>query len=265
MQKKLKQNQALWNEWVDINARSKMYNLQAFKNGTSALDPLIRGEVGDVAGKRLLHIQCHFGMDTLSWARLGAEVTGIDFSPRAIELADNLSRELNIPARFLCGNVYDLPDLLNGQFDIVFASYGVINWLPDFQRWMEIAAGYVKKGGFFYLAEGHPITWIFDENSEKWDIKYPYFQKELAEFIEQGSYADKTAELSHHTCFEWQHTLGEIVTEVSRQGLRIEFLHEFGHGFFPALPFMTEGKDGFWHHPGGDDRLPLVFSIKAWK
>lgn len=265
MEEEFKMNRSLWDEWTDINARSKMYGMEAFKQGENKLDALIRSEVGDVAGKTLLHLQCHFGMDTLSWARLGARVTGVDFSPRAIELATSLSRELEIPARFLCSNIYDLPEHLDEQFDIVFASYGVINWLPDFPRWMEIAARFVKPGGCFYLAEGHPIMWIFDEEAESWTLKYPYFQKEFMVCEEQGSYADRTAELQTTSCYQWQHTLGEIVTEVCRNDLRLEFLHEFGRGFFPIMPTMREEDDGFWHLPDGDDRLPLVFSIKAWK
>ncbi len=265
MENELRINQSLWNEWTDINARSKMYGLDAFKQGANKLDSLIRSEVGDVAGKSLLHLQCHFGMDTLSWARLGADVTGVDFSPKAIELANSLSRDLNIPSRFVCTNIYDLPDHLDGQFDIVFASYGVINWLPDFPRWMEIAAGYVKPGGFFYLAEGHPLMWIFDEDSQNWTLRYPYFQGDFMVCEEQGSYADRTADLQTTSCYQWQHTLGEVVTEVCRNGLRLEFLHEHGQGFFPIMPVMNEGEDGFWHHPDGDDRLPFIFSLKAWK
>ncbi len=265
MEKELRTNQTLWNEWTDINSRSDMYNLKAFKEGANKLDTYIRGEVGDVTGKKLLHMQCHFGMDTLSWARLGAEVTGVDFSPRAIEVAESLSRELNIPARFICCNIYDLPANLEGQFDIVFASYGVINWLPDFPRWMEIAARYIKPGGFFYLAEGHPLTWVFDEYSDNWAMKYPYFQKEVLKCDVQGSYADTSAKVNTPACFQWQHTMGEIVTEVCRNGLRLEFLHESGKGFFPTMPDMKEGDDGFWHHPKGDDTLPIVFSLKAWK
>ncbi|HEX7555045.1 MAG TPA: class I SAM-dependent methyltransferase, partial [Leptolinea sp.] len=166
MDKELIENQKLWNEWTNINARSKLYRLEAFKQGENKLDAVVRAEVGNVANKRLLHIQCHFGMDTLSWARLGAEVTGADFSPKAITLAQNLSQELQIPSRFICCNIYDLPSHLDEQFDIVYATYGVLAWLPNLPRWMEIVTRFVKPGGFLYLADGHPFTWVFDENSE---------------------------------------------------------------------------------------------------
>lgn len=265
MDKELIENQKLWDEWTDINSRSKLYKLDAFKKGENKIDPVIRAEVGEVTGKKLLHMQCHFGMDTLSWARLGADVTGVDFSPKAIALAQSLGEELSIPGRFICCNIYDLPSNLNEQFDIVFASIGVLTWLPDFTRWMQIAEQYVKPGGFFYLLDGHPFTWIFDDESEKMTLRYPYFQSGATAWNEQGSYADRTAPLETTTCYQWQHTMGEIVTEVCRTGLRLEFLHEYGHSYFQAYPPMAEGEDGFWHHPEGDARLPMVFSLKAWK
>jgi 2-polyprenyl-3-methyl-5-hydroxy-6-metoxy-1,4-benzoquinol methylase len=265
MKNELKVNQNLWNEWVDINARSKMYDLDAFKKGKNKLDPVVLSEVGSVSGKRLLHLQCHFGMDTLSWARLGADVTGVDFSPKAIDLADSLSCELNIPGRFICCDIYDLPSVLTGQFDIVFATYGVLTWLPDLSRWMAIASQYVKPGGFFYLADGHPFTWIFDEKMETWDIKYPYFQQEPMVCEEEGSYADRTAALQSHTCYQWQHTMGEIITNICENGLSLEFLHEFGHACWSAHPCMREDAQGTWHFPDGDTTLPMMFSLKATK
>lgn len=265
MENELKINQELWEEWTDINARSKMYRLEAFKKGENKLDRLIRSEVGDVSGKRLLHMQCHFGLDTLSWARLGADVTGADFSPKAIGLASSLSAELNIPARFICCNIYDLPDHLDGQFDIVFASYGVLTWLPDLPRWMAIASGYVKPGGFLYLADGHPVSWMLDEKSDSWDMHYPYFQQEPMICNEDGSYADRSASGQTKPCYQWQHTLGEIITSVCDNGLRLEYLHEFGHSEFQAHPTMLEDNHGVWHHPQGDSTFPLLFSIKAHK
>jgi 2-polyprenyl-3-methyl-5-hydroxy-6-metoxy-1,4-benzoquinol methylase len=265
MDKELLENQKLWDEWTDINARSALYRLDAFKNGENKIDPVIREEVGDVSAKRLLHLQCHFGMDSLSWARLGAHVTGVDFSPRAIALAQSLGRELNIPARFLCTNIYDLPSELDEQFDIVFASYGVLTWLPDLKSWMQNAASFVKPGGFLYLSDGHPFTWIFDDDSPEMKLRYPYFQTGATAWNEEGSYADRSARLETTTCYQWQHTMGEIITEICQTGLRLEYLHEFGHAYFHAYPPMREGNDGFWHHPEGDSRLPMVFSVKAWK
>jgi 2-polyprenyl-3-methyl-5-hydroxy-6-metoxy-1,4-benzoquinol methylase len=265
MDKELIENQKLWNEWTDINARSSLYRLDEFKKGENIIDRVIKEEIGYVSGKSLLHLQCHFGMDTLSWARLGADVTGVDFSPRAIELARSLGSDLDIPGQFICCNIYDLPENLDKQFDIVFASYGVLTWLPDLHQWMQNAANFVKPGGFLYLSDGHPFTWIFDDETPNMTLRYPYFQKGVTAWQEKGSYADRSADLQTTTCYQWQHTLGEIVTEVCRSGLRLEYLHEFGHGYFQAYPPMLEGEDGFWHHPEGDGILPMVFSLKAWK
>jgi len=265
MDKKLETNRELWEEWTDINARSKMYNLEGFKQGVNKIDPLILSEVGDVTGKSMLHMQCHFGMDTLSWARLGAKVTGADFSPKAVQLAESLAAELNIPARFVCCDIYDLPAHLQGQFDIVFASYGVLTWLPDFPRWMKVAADFLKPGGMFYLADGHPSSWIFDEYADTWDIQYPYFQKEPMTCEDSGSYADRDPENKTMTSYQWQHTLGEIVTSICDNGLRLDYLHEFGFVEFQAHPTLVDDGRGFWHHPKGDDQLPLLFSVKARK
>ena len=156
-------NRAVWDEWTGINASSDMYNLETFKAGRCSLKALELEELGEVQGKRLLHLQCHFGMDTLSWARRGARVTGVDFSPRAVDLAQALSRELDLPARFVCCDLYELPQQLDPaeKFDIVFTSYGALTWLSDRQRWAQIAASYVRTGGVFYIAEFHPFAMVF--------------------------------------------------------------------------------------------------------
>src|SRR5215218_6632110 len=133
-----KSNLELWNNWAEINAASSSYDVEGFKQGNVGLNSLELAEIGDVSGKTLLHLQCHFGKDTLSWARLGAKVTGVDFSEQAIGLARSLSEELGIRARFVCSDVYDLPEVLNGEFDIVFTSCGVLGWLPDLERWAQV-------------------------------------------------------------------------------------------------------------------------------
>ena len=145
-----------------IHARSAFYDVEAFKAGQSRLLSIEREEVGDVRGKSLLHLQCHFGLDTLSWARLGAQATGVDFSAPAIRLARALNDELGLGATFVHSNVYDLPDALTGQFDIVYTSYGVLVWLPDLIRWAAVVAHFLEPGGTFYIVEGHPFMYVFD-------------------------------------------------------------------------------------------------------
>src|SRR5512139_2419139 len=150
-------NLALWNEWAEINVKSREYDVAGFLAGKSSLKSIELEELGEVAGKTLLHLQCHFGLDTLSWARRGAAVTGVDFSDKAVGLAQALAREAGLEARFICSDLYALPEVLSGQFDIVYTSYGVLCWLRDLEQWAELIAHFLKPGGVFYIADFHPF------------------------------------------------------------------------------------------------------------
>jgi SAM-dependent methyltransferase len=259
-------NRDRWNELAGIHARSAFYDVDGFRAGKSALRPLEVAEVGDVAGKALLHLQCHFGLDTLSWARLGARVVGADFSDRAIELARSLAGELSIPAEFVCANVYDLPGVLSGRFDVVFASYGVLCWLPDLPRWAAVVAHFLKPGGTFYLADIHPFAMVFDDRVPGPELRvgYPYFHSpEPLRSETPGTYADRTAEVKHRTSYEWARGLGDVVNAVIGAGLRVEFLHEFPYCICGILPGMAQGADGWWRLPAASGEVPLLFSLKA--
>ncbi|MBN1430262.1 MAG: methyltransferase domain-containing protein [Anaerolineae bacterium] len=259
-------NRNLWNEWAAIHEQSPFYDVEGFKAGRVSLHRLEREEVGDVSGKSLLHLQCHFGLDTLSWARLGATVTGIDFSDKAIEIARRLSDELQIPATFVLSDVYRLPDVLSGQFDIVFTSYGVLCWLPDIPRWAQVVARYLKPGGIFYIVEFHPFAYVFDDEAKTPDlsVRYPYFGKsEPLTFTDGSSYADPSVTISQPVHYEWDHRLGEIVTALIDAGLRIEFLHEFPYSVFAHMPFMQCGEDGYYHLSKGEGMIPLMYSLRA--
>jgi ubiquinone/menaquinone biosynthesis C-methylase UbiE len=256
-------NRELWNGYVRINSQSRMYDLPAFKAGKQSLHSVELEELGDVAGKTLLHLQCHFGMDTLSWARLGARVTGVDFSDEGIALAQSLSRELGIPARFIHSNIYDLPNVLDEQFDVVFTSYGVLCWLPDIAGWARIAARYLKPGGTFYIAEFHPILQSLDDTGQMFDV--PYFGRpEPWRFESNGSYADPTADF-HHDSYEWSADLGCVVTSLIDAGLRIEHLHEFPYSIDCGRPFLEEVEPEKCIMRGKPNMLPLMFSIRATK
>ncbi len=259
-------NLNLWNEWAVIHEKSTSYDVEGFKAGKLSLHSLELEEVGDVADKSLLHLQCHFGKDTLSWARLGATVTGIDFSDKAIDIARRLSDELKIPATFILSDLYELPDVLNGQFDIVFTSYGVLPWLSDIRRWAQIVAHLLKPGGLFYIAEFHPFAYVFDDQADIPDLKvrYPYFnQSKALEFDDSTSYADPEAPVSQRLHYEWDHRLGEVVTALIDAGLRIEFLHEFPYSVYLQFPLMQQGEDGYYRLSKGDGMIPLMFSIRA--
>ena len=264
----MKTNQERWDELVEIHAKSEFYNLEGFKDYTRPLHGIELEELGnDVPGKSLLHLQCHFGMDTLGWARLGAKVTGVDFSEKAIVQAQALSTELGIDANFVCSNVYDLPKALSGEFDIVFTSYGVLGWLPDLRRWGKVIAHFLKPDGIFYIAEGHPFIWIFDETAPGFKMAYSYFSTEPLKFEVQGSYADPNAKIVHTTEYGWNHSLSEIVDSLIAAGLTIEFLHEFPFCAWACFPDMEEGEGRMFRFKDTKmkDMLPLTFSLRARK
>jgi SAM-dependent methyltransferase len=255
-----------WNELVSLHAQSKFYDLQSFKVGNSTLKPIEVEELGDVAGKSLLHLQCHFGLDTLSWARRGAQVTGADFSDQAIALALSLSKELKIKANFVRSDLYDLPNVLSGEFDIVYTSYGVLCWLSDLGRWGKTIAHFLKPGGVFYIVEFHPFANVFDNEDNATDLRvvYPYFSREPFRWESDVSYADLSAPLQHRVTYEWFHSLGDILNALISAGLTIEFLHEFPVCAYRSFPFMEQGADGWWRLKGGDT-IPFMFSLKATK
>ena len=190
MDERLQTNRAHWNECTPIHAASDFYDVAGFKAGRITLKDLERREVGDVSGKTLLHVQCHFGLDTMSWSRLGARATGVDFSDAAIDLARSLNDELGLDARFICANVYDLPKVLHEQFDVVFASYGVLIWLPDLAEWARVVSNHLKPGGVFYVVEFHPLFGLFEpQESGDWRPRYRYFHGQLYFDDVEPSYA----------------------------------------------------------------------------
>jgi SAM-dependent methyltransferase len=263
----LRSNKALWNELTALHGRGETYGMTAFKEGTKHLDPLVRTEVGDVTGKSLLHLQCHFGMDTLMWAQFGARVTGIDFADEAIALARRLSAELSIPATFLESDLYDLSDVLEGEFDIVYTSWGVLNWLPDLARWGQIIARYLTPGGCFYIAEEHPFMRVFDDGEDATNLRvhYDYFHQAQPLYFPPGyDYADAKQQLSHPE-YAWNHSVGDILDALIDAGLRIAYFHE--HAFLPwkAFPFLVNDAQGYWRLPPEYPPFPLSFSLKATK
>ena len=263
-------NRRLWDARTPIHVESAFYDVDGFRAGASSLRPLEVAEVGDVRGRRLLHLQCHFGLDTLSWARRGAEVTGLDFSSEAVAAARALADELGIgPARFVESDVYDASSALGGEtFDVVFSSYGVLAWLPDIRRWAEVAASLVAPGGFLYLAEIHPASQVLDDEPGTEDLRvgYPYWTPAGGplRFEERGTYADVEADIQLPE-YVWLHGLGDVITALIDAGLVLEFLHEHDRTVFQQLPFLEQGDDGWWRLPADMPALPLLFSLRASK
>ncbi len=274
MNEYLQANLKLWNAWAALHAGMRSeeysYNIDAFKAGRSTLYQLDIDEVGDVAGKSLLHLQCHIGLDTLSWARRGAQVTGADFSDTAIAVAQQVNDELGLGGRFVRSNLYDLPEALNEQFDVVYTSYGVLSWLPDIPRWGQIVGQFLKPGGVFYIAEIHPFLYVFDErnsgNISELRVSYPYFhQPEPTQWPVEGSYADPTAKIGPLTEYGWFFSLSDVINALIDAGLTIEFVREYPFCCFKALSFLKRHDDGWWYPPEGQHLLPMTFTLRAHK
>ncbi len=255
-------NKELWNQRTTVHKDSSFYNLEGFKAGEPVLTPIELSELGDVNGKSLLHLQCHFGMDTLDWARRGAVVTGMDLSDNAITEARRLNDELGLQAKFICCNVYDLPAHLDEKFDIVFTSYGVVGWLPDLDKWAGIIARYLKPGGTFYIAEFHPVVWMFDDDFTH--IKYSYENRELIITENQGTYTDRNADIKGKE-YSWNHSLSEVLNALINAGLGIRLFNEHMYSPYPCFREVTEFEPGKWYIKGMEGKIPMVYSIRAQK
>lgn len=260
-------NRVAWDSWTPYHVRSQFYDVAGFKAGRHELHPTTLAGPGDVAGKSLLHLQCHFGLDTLAWARRGATVTGVDFSAEAIKAARELAAELRIPATFVHSDLYELPAHLGGQFDVVFTSHGALCWLPDLDGWARVVAHFLKPGGIFYTVEGHPFALIFDERRTDAELRLrePYFPAaEPLREEQQGSYAAPDAPI-RSVSYVWLHTLADIIGSLLRAGLHITSFEEYPFLPWPFFPWMEKRSDGMWQLPGGRRDLPLMFSVRAVK
>lgn len=255
-------NKELWNQRTTVHKDSSFYDVPSFMQGKNSLTPIELNELGDVSGKKILHLQCHFGMDSLSLARMGAEVTGVDLSDGAITEAKHLNDQLGLDAKFICCNVYDLPKHLDEKFDIVFNTYGVVGWLPDLETWAQMISRYLKPGGYFYLAEFHPVIWMFDDDFTH--IKYYYQNRELIETDSTGTYTDRDAPIAAKE-YSWNHSLSEVINSLLSAGLELEFLNEYSYSPYPCFNKVVQGADGNWRIEGLEDKIPMVYSIKAVK
>ena len=262
IEKYIEVNKSLWNGKTPIHLKSDFYDVEGFKKGKSSLKPLEIEALGNVKGKSILHLQCHFGMDSLSWARLGAKVTGIDLSDKAIDAAIYLNDELGLDAEFICSNIYDLKNVLDKKFDIVFTSYGTIGWLPDLDKWAEIASHFLKEGGTFFIAEFHPVLWMFDDKFTR--FQYSYFNDEA--IIEEciGTYAERDADFKHES-YGWNHPLADVISPLIKHGLSIELFEEFPYSYYNCFNNAVEIGEGKWQVKGFENKLPMMFSIKAVK
>ncbi len=253
-------NRQTWNEKVKVHAESDMYDLKAFKEGKSSLMPYELNAIGDVQGKSLLHLQCHFGQDTLSWSRMGANCVGVDLSDEGISLAKSLNSELELNTSFVRCNVLETSTYVNDTFDIVFTSYGVIGWLPDLKPWAQMIAERLKPGGFFYIVEFHPIVWMFDYEQDPPKMRYGYMQDEVIYEEYEGTYANTKSKMISKE-YGWNHGLSEVVNSLIEAGLQIEYLNEYDESPYNVLPDLERTKSGMY--VSKDKLYPLLFEIKA--
>lgn len=263
-------NRAWWDERVAGHVESDFYDVAGFRAGGSHLRPFELEEVGDVTGKRLVHLQCHFGLDSMSWARAGASVRGLDFSAPAVDAAAGLAHELGIDASFVQADVYDAVAALDGErFDIVYTGLGALNWLPDLPRWAGVVAALLKPGGFLYLSEFHPLTWVFADDEPVLELDY-FHNPEGERFGdgEQGSYADLDVPTRNNATVEWAHPLADVVSAVLGAGLTLEALSEHDYTLFPRFSYLIEDRDylsagSVYRQPDDRPKLPLMYSLRA--
>ena len=259
-------NQNYWDEVAQVHLKSYP-EVKILRAGGIALDEIELEEIGAVEGKTLLHLQCHIGTDSLSWARQGAIVTGIDFSAESIACAQGLQNELGLPATFLQSNIYDLRQVLQGKFDIVYTSRGVLIWLRDLDAWAQIIAYYLKPGGLFYIMERHPFLNVFEETRpEELSINYPYFHRYEPTLWDDDDpdYADHTY-IPQHGSYEWDWTIGDILNALLDAGLQLESFNEYRRLFFKLYPSMKEVSENWYDFPRYSEMLPLIFTLRARK
>lgn len=255
-------NERAWDARVPVHAASAFYDLAGFRAGALSLKAPERALVGEVRGKRLLHLMCHFGLDTLSWARLGArEVVGVDFSAEAVRLAAGLAAELALPARFVRCNVYDTQSALDERFDVVFTSYGVLGWLPDLVPWARVVHDSLEPGGRFVLVEFHPYVWMSQVGPDL-AIRYPYFDRGPISETTDGTYADRSAELRlvEHG---WNHSIADVVNALLGAGLRLERLEELDSVPYDVFPNLVRGADGGYRFRAAEGMVPMLLGLVA--
>lgn len=255
-------NKDLWNNKTDIHFNSEFYDNDTFIKGRSSLNPIELELLGDIKGKSVLHLQCHFGQDTISLSRLGAKTTGMDLSNKAIERANELATRTKADATFICCDIYDLTQYLDEKFDLVFTSYGTIGWLPDINKWAKIVSRYLKPNGKFVFIEFHPVIWMFDDNFK--EIKYNYFNDGPIIENNEGTYADKNAPINQKSV-GWNHSISEVLSSLLQNGLEINSMKEFDYSPYNCFNGMVECEPQKFRIKHLENKIPIIYSIVANK
>jgi 2-polyprenyl-3-methyl-5-hydroxy-6-metoxy-1,4-benzoquinol methylase len=262
MENYLEINKNSWNAKVEPHLKSDFYFVDEFLKGRTSLNSIELELLGDIKDKNILHLQCHFGQDSISLSRMGAKVTGIDLSDKAIEAAKDLAQKIGADTEFICTDLYNLPNVLDQKFDIVFTSYGTIGWLPDLSKWAKIINHFLRPDGKFVMAEFHPVVWMFDDDFE--GVKYNYFNEKPIIETYEVTYADQSADIVQDYVM-WNHSLAEVLQNLIENNLQIENFKEFDWSPYPCFRHVEEFEKGKWRIPQFGNKIPLVFAIRAQK
>jgi SAM-dependent methyltransferase len=255
-------NKKAWNARTEHHIDSDFYDVEGFKKGKSSLNQFELDLLGDVSGLSILHLQCHFGQDTLSLARMGAKVTGVDLSNEAIHQATKLAEDIGVDARFICCDVYSLNEILEEKFDLVFTSYGTIGWLPDLTKWANVVSSHLKPGGKFIFVEFHPFVWLYDD--EFTTLKYDYFNRVPIIETEQGTYTDKNAPIEFEYV-SWNHPISDVLTSLLNEKIQLKAFKEFDYSPYNCFSNTIEFEPGKFRINGFGNKLPMVYAIQGLK
>ncbi|HMQ49808.1 MAG TPA: class I SAM-dependent methyltransferase [Saprospiraceae bacterium] len=255
-------NRQAWNQRTEVHLKSDFYDLEGFAQGKNSLNEIELQLLGDVRGKSILHLQCHFGQDTLSLARMGAHTVGVDISDEAINAARQLNEQLGLNSEFICCNIYDLPQHLDRQFDLVFTTYGVIGWLPDLEAWAGLIHRYLKPGGQLVFVEFHPVVWMFDNDFQQ--IAYSYFNAEVIIETGTGTYADREAAITYQE-MSWNHAIAEVVQALLNHQLEIRRFQEYDYSPYNCFSHTVEVETGKFRIGHLGAKIPMVYAVLAQK
>ncbi|KAA3635034.1 MAG: class I SAM-dependent methyltransferase [Calditrichaeota bacterium] len=252
-------NRDVWNEIVELHYNHPDYKLKEFLNGWNSLKKIERDALGDVNGKSLLHLMCQFGMDTLSWGRLGANVTGVDISDKSIEFAEKLKKQTGMAdAKFVRSDIYDLIGKIDKKFDFIFMSHGTHPWFENLTKWAKTVAHYLKPGGTFFIVDGHPVADLF-----LWGDEFNYFHKGPYKEANWPDYCDREYKVKGESV-EWMHKLSDFVNAMVKAGLTVVELNEYNKGYYDVKGNWVR-KGDYWYPPEGPTKYPLMFSMKVRK
>ena len=258
----IKVNKQTWNNKVDVHIASDFYENESFLNGKSTLNSIELNLLGDVSNKKILHLQCHFGQDTISLSRLGAKAIGVDLSDKAIERAKEFNTKLELDAKFICCDVYDISNHLNEKFDVIFTSYGTIGWLPDLDKWAKVISDFLKPGGKFVMADFHPVVWMYDDDFK--EVFYNYFNTDPIFEEGSGTYAEKESEIENKT-ISWNHPISEILNALISNNLELNQFNEFDYSPYNCFNETEESEPGKFRIKTFGNKIPIVYSILATK